>query len=150
MAVYGPVRHQTNIWTEASEVHIIFFWWRTGPYTAIWPEVTWSICYIILFISNNNAGTVLEPNRKRGSPVPVHITLYWPAALTKTNRENKNVKYNIYKYINIKIECRILTIIKTIIRYMVISISLTTCHKWVAHVASHTTCKSMFILWTSC
>jgi hypothetical protein len=27
MAVYGPVRHQKNIiWTEASEVHIIFFW----------------------------------------------------------------------------------------------------------------------------
>jgi hypothetical protein len=27
MAVYGPVRHQENIiWTEASEVHIIFFW----------------------------------------------------------------------------------------------------------------------------
>jgi hypothetical protein len=26
MAVYGPVRHQKNIiWTEASEVHIIFF-----------------------------------------------------------------------------------------------------------------------------
>jgi hypothetical protein len=24
---YGPVRHQKNIiWTEASEVHIIFFW----------------------------------------------------------------------------------------------------------------------------
>jgi hypothetical protein len=26
MAVYGPVRHQKNImWTEASEVHILFF-----------------------------------------------------------------------------------------------------------------------------
>ena len=36
MAVYGPVRHQTNIiWTEASGVHIIFVWRRTGPYTAI-------------------------------------------------------------------------------------------------------------------
>ena len=32
MAVYGPVSHQQNtIWTEASEVHIILFWWRTGP-----------------------------------------------------------------------------------------------------------------------
>jgi hypothetical protein len=65
MAVYGPVRHQTNIiWTsEASvhiffwwrtgpytaiaSVHIIFFWWRTGPYTAIWPSVPWTICYIV-------------------------------------------------------------------------------------------------------
>jgi hypothetical protein len=27
-----------------------FFWWRTGPYTATWPEVIWTICYIILFI----------------------------------------------------------------------------------------------------
>jgi hypothetical protein len=36
MAVYGPARHQKNIiWTEVSEVHIIFFWRRTGPYTAI-------------------------------------------------------------------------------------------------------------------
>jgi hypothetical protein len=27
MAVYGSIRHQKNIiWTEASEVHIIFFW----------------------------------------------------------------------------------------------------------------------------
>jgi hypothetical protein len=27
MAVYGPVRHQKNIiWTEASEVHILFVW----------------------------------------------------------------------------------------------------------------------------
>ena len=32
MAVYGPVSHQQNIiWTEASEVHILLFWWRTGP-----------------------------------------------------------------------------------------------------------------------
>jgi hypothetical protein len=47
MAVYGPVRHPKNsIWTEASEVHIIFFWWRTVPYTAIWPLVPWTICYL--------------------------------------------------------------------------------------------------------
>jgi hypothetical protein len=36
MAVYGPVRHQTNIiWTSEASVHIIFAWLRTGPYTAI-------------------------------------------------------------------------------------------------------------------
>ena len=36
MAVYGPVRHQTNIiWTSEASVHIIFGWLRTGPYTAI-------------------------------------------------------------------------------------------------------------------
>jgi hypothetical protein len=44
-----------------------------------------------------------EPNRKRGCPVPVHITLYGPAALTKTNRANKNVKYNIRKYDSVNI-----------------------------------------------
>ena len=34
-AVHGPVRHQKNsIWTSEASVHIIFFWWRTGPYTA--------------------------------------------------------------------------------------------------------------------
>ena len=31
MVVYGPVRHQENIiWTEASDVHIIFFF-GDGP-----------------------------------------------------------------------------------------------------------------------
>jgi hypothetical protein len=47
MAVYGPVRQQKNIiWTSEASVHIIFFWWQTGPYTAIWPSVPWTICYI--------------------------------------------------------------------------------------------------------
>ena len=35
-------------YSEAS-VHIIFFWWQTGPYTAIWPSVPWPICYIMKF-----------------------------------------------------------------------------------------------------
>jgi hypothetical protein len=42
------------------------------------------------------------------SPFPVHITLYWPAALTKTNRENKNVKYNIFVYYTIPLVIQIL------------------------------------------
>ena len=47
MAVYGPVRHQRNItWTSEASVHIILFWWRSVPYTAIWPSVPWIICYI--------------------------------------------------------------------------------------------------------
>jgi len=57
---------------------------------------------------------------------------------------------NVYKRTIIQIEWRILMSIKTILRYMVISLSLTTSHIWMAHVAYHTTCKSMFILWTSC
>ena len=36
--LYGTKRGPYNI-----------FGGRTGPYTAIWPEVTWTICYIILF-----------------------------------------------------------------------------------------------------
>jgi hypothetical protein len=48
-SIYGPVRHQNNIiWTSEASVHIIFFWWRTGPYTAIWPSVPWTICYIMI------------------------------------------------------------------------------------------------------
>jgi hypothetical protein len=64
--LYGPqrVRHQKNItWTSEASVHIIFFGWRTGPYTAIWPSVPWTICYILhftflfsLFVFVNAAG----------------------------------------------------------------------------------------------
>ena len=36
MTLYGPVRHQKNIiWTLEASVHILFFWRRTGPYTAL-------------------------------------------------------------------------------------------------------------------
>ena len=35
------------IWTR-SFGHIIFFWWRTGPYTAIWPSVPRTICYLFV------------------------------------------------------------------------------------------------------
>ena len=36
MAVYGPVCHQKNIiWTEASDVHIIFFWPTTSNYIEV-------------------------------------------------------------------------------------------------------------------
>jgi hypothetical protein len=37
-------------------------------------------------------------NQIENEAVQVHITLYWPTALTKTNRENKNIKYNIIVY----------------------------------------------------
>jgi hypothetical protein len=40
---------QPRIVYEAS-VHIILFWWRTGPYTAIWPSVPWTICYICMYV----------------------------------------------------------------------------------------------------
>jgi hypothetical protein len=48
-----------SIWTGSSpkknymdqaSVHIIFFWWRTGPYTPIWPSVPWTICYFWVYL----------------------------------------------------------------------------------------------------
>ena len=109
MAVYGPVRHQKNIiWTsEASvyiiffwwwtgpytaiaSVHIIFFWWRTGPYTAIWPSVPWTICYIIYFTSVN----IQNPLSKRrlhfiwsyttASQWMIHVFLFYSYRNMKT------------------------------------------------------------------
>jgi hypothetical protein len=51
-----------SIWTGASPKKYYMdlrsfcpyniFWWRTGPYTAIWPSVPWTICYI-LFLELN-------------------------------------------------------------------------------------------------
>jgi hypothetical protein len=76
---YHTIATTTTLNKSANTVHIIFFWWRTGPYTVIWPSVPWTICYISILL---------------------HILLwYWPAELTKTNRGNKNVKYNIHIYI---------------------------------------------------
>ena len=43
------IHEQNHPWFLAMPYNI-FFWWRTGPYTAIWPEVKWTICYITLFI----------------------------------------------------------------------------------------------------
>jgi hypothetical protein len=37
------------IWTSEASVHILLFWWRTGPYTAIWPSVPCTVCP--LFVS---------------------------------------------------------------------------------------------------
>jgi hypothetical protein len=102
-----------------AEIHILFCEWQTGPYTAIWPEVSWTICYIILntcksarqhvfVIAYLRQKTSSDKIRKKtlywSGPVhipkywPVSIRINWPAALTKTNRENKNVKYHIILY----------------------------------------------------
>ena len=43
MAVYGPVRHQKNM--DRSVTKKILYGPK-GPYTAIWPSVLWTICYI--------------------------------------------------------------------------------------------------------
>ena len=96
-----------SIWTDLSPKKYYMDWSFWGPYNiflvtdrSIYCHMTLSAMNYLLYYTFylKYAGTVPEPNRKRGSPVPVHITLYWPAALTKTNRENKNVKYNIGIY----------------------------------------------------
>jgi hypothetical protein len=78
--------------------------WHWGSYGSIWTGPSpnkyymdrsfWHELFAILyfFSKNNNAGTW---------PVhilPVNIRKEWPAALTKINRQNKNVKCNILKY----------------------------------------------------
>jgi hypothetical protein len=35
----GPSPEKNIIWTSEASVHIKLFWWRTGPYTAIWPSI---------------------------------------------------------------------------------------------------------------
>jgi hypothetical protein len=70
--------------------------------------VLWTICYIILntCISVRRHVFVIVYLRQKTSSDkivkktlywsgPVNILIYWPAVITKTNRENKNVKYNI-------------------------------------------------------
>jgi hypothetical protein len=55
-------------WTSEASVHIIFFWWRTGPYTAIWPSVPWTICciyvyFVSLFIHWHHNKTLKENSK---------------------------------------------------------------------------------------
>jgi hypothetical protein len=69
-----------------------------GPVHILPYDPKWHELFAILYFLSKIIMHVPEPNQKRGSPVPVHITLYWSAALTKTNRENKIVKYNIVAY----------------------------------------------------
>jgi hypothetical protein len=60
MAVYGPVRHQINIiWTSEASVHIIYFWWRTGPYSA---SLKWSWCLPDVKLTTKNKDLLLWPS----------------------------------------------------------------------------------------
>jgi hypothetical protein len=75
--------------------------------------VPWTICYIILKTCQSvrrHVFGIVNLRRKTNSDKirkktiywldPVNILKYWPAVLTKTNRENKNVKYNIYQIVH--------------------------------------------------
>jgi hypothetical protein len=85
--------------------------WQTGRLTAIWPEVPWTICYIILNTCKSvrrHVSVIVYLRQKTSSDKirkktlywsgQVNILKYWPAALTKTNRKNKTIKYNITIY----------------------------------------------------
>jgi hypothetical protein len=45
--------------TEAL-VHIIFFWWRIGPYTALRPSGPWTICYLLSWKSRSTCSTIFS------------------------------------------------------------------------------------------
>ena len=48
---YGHILYFTflfSLFASEASAHVILFWWRTGPYTAIWPSVPWTICYIYM------------------------------------------------------------------------------------------------------
>ena len=52
MAVYRPVGRLKKVYgSKRSWGPYNFLGQPTGPYTAIWPEVSWTICYIMLFTS---------------------------------------------------------------------------------------------------
>jgi hypothetical protein len=113
------------IWTSEASFHIIFFWWRTCPYIYChmtlsamnyliipfclfsYMDVKYGAISILLTARFRNESipldTVyskiecekLQPLRNCIKNEAVQSRLYSPAALTRTNRENKNVKCNI-------------------------------------------------------
>jgi hypothetical protein len=48
-------------WSHLSHwVHIIFVWWRTGPFTAIWPSVPWTICSLLSWKSGSTCSIIFS------------------------------------------------------------------------------------------
>jgi hypothetical protein len=77
-----------SIWTCPSPKKYYMdrsFW---GPYDPKWHEL-----FAILYVSSKIIMQI--PLRNWIKNEAVQSRLYWPAALTRTNRENKNVKCNI-------------------------------------------------------
>ena len=59
-------------------------------------SVRWHL-FVIVYLRRKTSSDKIRKKTLYWSG-PVNILKYWPAALTKTNRENKNVKYNIVLY----------------------------------------------------
>jgi hypothetical protein len=81
---------------------------RFGPYNILWVTSGSINCHVALSAMMNYLLIIEYQNKKHAFNWlnTLHVTFtnilkYWPASLTKTNRENKNVKYNIYIYIYI-------------------------------------------------
>ena len=87
-SIYRPVRHQKNsIWTSETSVHIIFFWRRTGPYTAIWPSMSWTICYIYIeriLYGSFHITFRINPRHQYHPESFSHIILCWSYTCTLT------------------------------------------------------------------
>jgi hypothetical protein len=73
---YGSIWTGTSpkniIWTSEASVNIIFFWWRTGPYTAIWPSVPWTICYLSNFLFWRKQNVYTNQRLRWSSLISIH------------------------------------------------------------------------------
>ena len=61
-------------------------------------QICQTTCFFIYCISKTKNEFGQNPEENIILISPVNILKYWPAALTKTNRENKYVMYNILPY----------------------------------------------------
>jgi len=116
MAVYGPgCRPQNIIWTEAKLRSIYYFVGDRpvhklpfGPKChelfvilySILANLSDDMFFVIVYLRQKTSSDKIRRKTLYWS-CPVNILKYWPAVLTKTNRENKNVKYNISIYWNV-------------------------------------------------
>ena len=113
MVVYGPGCHPQNmLWAEAKQRSIYYFVGDRpvhklpfGPKChelfvilySIHANLSDDMFFFIVYLRQRTSSDKIRKKTLYWSG-PVNILKYWPAALTKTNRENKNVKYNILPY----------------------------------------------------
>jgi hypothetical protein len=101
MAVYGPRCHPQNIiWTEA-KLRSIYYFVSDRPVHKL-PfscHELFVISYSILANIDSMFFVIVYLRSKTSSDKIRKKTLYW-RSLTKTNRENINVKYNIIQLFN--------------------------------------------------
>jgi hypothetical protein len=110
MVVYGQGCHPQNIiWTEAKlrsiyyfvgdrPVHLLPFGSKCHALFAILYSIHTNLSddmfFFIVYLRQKTSSDKIR-NKTLYWSGPVNIVNYWRTALTKTNRENKNVMYNI-------------------------------------------------------